>query len=295
VWSRVPRVSVITPAYNAQSFIADTLGSVQRQTFGDWEAVVCDDCSADGTVQAVEAIGDPRIRVVRNPQNTGPAGARNQALAHARGELIALLDADDLWEPRFLERLVAEYDRTGAQIVACDAYLVVDGERLEGTYYGRIDARGERTLESMLRVNEIYGGAVIERRAGEAVGWFDPAMFGTEDHDLWLRILEDGGRVAVVEEPLASYVLADASVSSNLGRMARNEQTLFRSALERGRLDPRQRRIARDQLRYYAAMEAVADRSGVVRRLPGLLSVAARNPGRWGAWLRALRSGSRAY
>jgi glycosyltransferase involved in cell wall biosynthesis len=286
---------VITPAYNAEAFIARTLRTVEEQTYGDWEAVVADDASEDGTAAAVEAIGNPRIRVVRNPANTGPAGARNLALQHARGELVALLDADDAWRPRFLERMVAEYDGTGAQIVTCDAILVRDGEELTGTYRGRIAAPASVTLENLLEENSVLSASLIERRAGEAVGWFDPAMFGTEDHDLWLRILEDGGRVAIVDEPLVVYRLGDTSLSSDLGRMAQNEQKVLRSALERGRLTQSQRRIARARLDYHRAMEVVAERTGVVRNLPLLARVVATNPSRWGSWVRALRHGDRAY
>jgi GT2 family glycosyltransferase len=233
--------------------------------------------------------------VVRNPANTGPAGARNLALEHARGELVALLDADDAWRPRFLERMVAEHDSTGAQIVTCDAVLVRDGEELSGTYRRRIAAPARITLENLLEENTVLSAALIERRAGEAVGWFDPAMFGTEDHDLWLRIVEDGGRVAIVDEPLVVYSLGGASLSSDLGRMARNEQKVLRSALERGRLTESQRRIARARLDYHRAMEVIADRTGVVRNLPLLTRVVAANPSRWGSWARALRHGSRAY
>lgn len=291
----MPRVSVITPAYEAAGFIADTLRSVQGQTYADWEAVVCDDASSDATAEVVEALDDPRICAVRNPRNTGPAVARNTAIAAASGELIALLDADDCYEPSYLERMVAEHDRTGAQIIACDAYVVRDGERLDGTYYARIGARGERTLERMLVTNTILSAAMVQRSAGDAVGWFDEALFGTEDHDLWLRILENGGRVAVLDEPLARYAVEAGSVSSDLGRMGRNMQGLMRSALDRGRLTPRHARIARRQLRYYRAMEVVADRRDLARHVPLLAGVVATNPGRWGEWARALRGGSRAY
>src|SRR5688572_16829702 len=110
----MPRVSVIIPAHEAADYLASTLRTVVAQSVPDWEAIVVDDASSDGTAEAAEGI-DPRIRVFRSERNLGPAGARNLALEHAQGELLALLDADDAWEPHYLERQLALYDRLRAE------------------------------------------------------------------------------------------------------------------------------------------------------------------------------------
>lgn len=290
----MPRVSVIVPAHDAAGFIEATLRSVQEQTFGDWEVVVADDASADATAERVRALGDARIRVVRSETNLGPAGARNLAAASAQGELVALLDADDAWLPGYLERQVARWE-PGVGVVACDAHLVsAAGERLPGTYLERLpEPAGEITVERLLRGNPIYVSALFPRAAAEAAGWFAEDLFGTEDHDLWLRIAEAGHRIVLNPEPLALYTFAEGSVSSDLGRMGRNMQGLYQRALQRGNLSPRERRIAAAQIRYYRAMEIVADRRAVVRNAPLLARVVAENPRRWGDWLRALRAGGR--
>src|SRR5512147_1419439 len=101
-----PTVSVITPAYNAERFIAQTLDSVLAQTHGDWELVVADDSSTDGTASIAEdyARRDGRIRLLRMPGNQGQGPARNAALGVAHGDFVAFLDADDLWDPEKLAR-----------------------------------------------------------------------------------------------------------------------------------------------------------------------------------------------
>src|SRR5205814_6279167 len=88
-----PRVSVVMPAHNAAAHIGQALDSVAAQTFTDWEVIVCDDASSDDTAEL--ACGRERVTVIVNERNAGPAESRNRALAHARGELVAFLDADD--------------------------------------------------------------------------------------------------------------------------------------------------------------------------------------------------------
>ena len=97
----MPRVSVIIPAFNNEATLAEAVQSVQSQTYVDWEVIVSDDASTDGTAAVAEGFGGP-IRVVRNPENRGSGPARNAAVEVAEGELLALLDADDYWLPEFL-------------------------------------------------------------------------------------------------------------------------------------------------------------------------------------------------
>ena len=104
-----PRVSVIMPARNASRFIGDAIASVQAQTFTDWEIVVVDDDSSDDTAQVAARVGGDRCTVLRQPHR-GSGPSRNAALAIARGELIAHLDADDMWPSDRLECLVAVLD-----------------------------------------------------------------------------------------------------------------------------------------------------------------------------------------
>jgi glycosyltransferase involved in cell wall biosynthesis len=290
----VPRVTVIIPAHDSAATIERTLRSVVAQGFGDWEAVVADDASADATAQLAAGV-DPRIRVVRSDRNVGPAGARNLALEHASGELVAFLDADDRWEPDYLERQVGRYDQAGpgTGIVACDAWMeTADGTRI-GRYSEHFGTADGITLAELLRGNRIFISALCPRALVDQVGRFSTECWGSEDHDLWLRIVESGHRVvADAGPPLAIYRVADGSVSSSRAGMARTEQATYRRALERGRLNPAERRIAARRLRLATAAEQV-ERLGPLRALPRLARVAAENPRLWRGWLRRLGRGRR--
>ena len=297
----MPRVSVIVPAYRASAVIARALDSVARQTYRDFEVIVADDASPDATADAAEATGVPTA-VVRADRNLGPAGARNLALARATGELVAFLDADDEWLPGYLERLVDRYDSEQATdaapvgVVACDARVA--GETV--TYLEACERDHSLpveplTLERVLRRNCIYISALVPRAAGEEAGWFHEDLFGTEDHDLWLRILETGRRAVLEREVLAVYHRPTGSVSSDLRRMGANNQRTYERALARGRLEPRLQRVARRELRYNRALEAIASarferRPGpLLRALPTAAVVAATRPEHWRGWVRALR------
>lgn len=120
-----PRVSVVVPTYDAEGFVAAALRSLLDQTLTDWEAIVVDDASRDRTVDVVADFvrRDPRIRLERHEVNGGPAAARNTALAVARGTWVAVLDADDLFQPDRLERLVAFGEREDLDIVADNLWL----------------------------------------------------------------------------------------------------------------------------------------------------------------------------
>ncbi|MCS6922783.1 MAG: glycosyltransferase [Fimbriimonadales bacterium] len=113
-----PLVSILTPAYKAEPYIGQAIESVLAQTMPDWELIIVEDCSPDNTAQVVEQyLGDPRIKLIRNEQNLGECGSRNRALDVARGEWIALLDADDWYEPNRLERLMQTAEETGEKVV----------------------------------------------------------------------------------------------------------------------------------------------------------------------------------
>jgi glycosyltransferase involved in cell wall biosynthesis len=289
----LPRVSVITPAHNSAGTIAQTLRSVVAQTFGDWEAIVADDASSDDSAQLAASV-DPRVKVVRSDANLGPAGARNLALEHATGELVAFLDADDRWLPEYLAKQVALFDEADAEprhprvgIVACDAWV----ERPDGTRIGRrSDEFGLPdgiSLDDLLESNAIFISALCPRAAVDEVGGFSTECWGSEDHDLWLRLVERHYRVVVNAEPLAVYRVAGGSVSSSRLGMARTDAATYRRALERGNLSSRQARTARRKLRLARAAESVETR-GAARSLPLVARAAVENPRLARGWLRRL-------
>jgi glycosyltransferase involved in cell wall biosynthesis len=299
----MPRVTVVIPVLNGEDTLPRALESVRRQTWTDWQVLVSDDLSEDGTVALVDALEDPRIRVLRSEVNTGPAGARNRALAHVDTELVAFLDADDVWLPTYLEKQVARYDRetsrsvTPVGAVACNAFVEKDGSFERETYYEFFGRRHVEpvTVEGLLRRNTVFISCLVPRTVGEAVGWFDPDLFIGEDYDLWLKIVESGHRIVIDQTPLTIYRRTSASISLNTERQALNNQRVIKRALSRGHLTPRQRRLARAELRYNRALQTVSGatlhgRRPTLAELPNALWVAVSRPGHWREWATAIRS-----
>lgn len=211
-------VSVIVPAYNAADTLAKTLDSVLAQTVPDWEVLVVDDGSTDGTVEVAEryAARDRRIRVVTG-LHAGVSAARNEGLRLAAQPWVLFLDADDWIVPAYLERMLGflrAHPETDA--VHCGwGYVAGDGsvyvERTDYTLAGRRDL-----FDVFARVCAISIHACVLRTAlVRDLGGFDPALAVCEDWDLWQRVARAGARFGMVEELLALYRLRPGSASKN--------------------------------------------------------------------------------
>lgn len=184
-----PRISAIVPAYNVESFIADTLQSVFAQTYQDFEIIVVIDGSPDSSAAACRQFTDPRLRVIEQ-DNRGLAGARNTGIRHARGEYVAFLDGDDMWEPEKLERHVEHLDRCPKVGVSFSRSKFFGGT--SAAYL--MSATGQVDAKRLLCRNPISNGStpVVRRETIEAVReddtYFDESLRRNEDIDLWLRI-----------------------------------------------------------------------------------------------------------
>jgi glycosyltransferase involved in cell wall biosynthesis len=243
------------------------------------------------------------VKVVRSERNLGPAGARNLALAHASGELVALMDADDYLLPGFLETQVGRYDAASAAgsrvgLVTCNARILGPGGMSSVTYHDLHPLEGELTLERVLERNPIFVSSLFPRRLIDEVGPFDVDIRGAEDFDLWVRIMERGYGALVTAEPLAVYRRWEGALTASQATSARSDRLAYERALERGRLSPRQAQIAGRKLRYSRAVELVAtavsgprDSRPAARRravlgLPLIVRVAVENPSYWPTWAR---------
>ena len=129
---RTDLVSIIMPTYKCGRFIADSIRCVQAQTYQNWELIVVDDCSGDGTVDIVSALkkNDDRISLYQNTSNSGAAVSRNTALKNAKGRWIAFLDSDDLWEPTKLERQIKFMEEKG-YVFSYHEYIEIDEQNNE--------------------------------------------------------------------------------------------------------------------------------------------------------------------
>lgn len=212
-----PRVSVVIPAYEAASFIEDTLACVAAQTFKDLEVCLVDDGSKDATFAVAEAALKRlglRGTAKRQP-NKKIAATRNAGVALATGEFVAFLDADDSWLPTKLERSLAAFDRDPTIDFVChDETVSRDGAVLRTARYGRaLNGLYERLL---FEGNAVSTSAVVVRRAKLAeVGGFreDPRFDTVEDYDLWMRLAKVS-RFHFLHEVLGDYRLAEGSASS---------------------------------------------------------------------------------
>ena len=148
----MPQVSVIMAVYNAAPFLREAVASILTQTYNDFELIAVDDSSSDASLSILEGFDEPRIRVIRHQTNTGAALSRNDALAVARGELIAIMDADDVCVSTRLERQVAFLDANPhVGLVGCGVY-------------DNISARGELLHTSYLpEHNEAIQRAILEQ------------------------------------------------------------------------------------------------------------------------------------
>ncbi|MGM9845181.1 MAG: glycosyltransferase family 2 protein [Muribaculaceae bacterium] len=122
--SNKPLVSVIMPTYNCGAYITLAVASVQAQTYTHWQLIIVDDCSTDDTANLVKQLCDPRLVLIQNDKNSGPAKSRNAGIAAASGKYLTFIDADDTYEPEFLSKMVGAAEEFDADIVWCNYYEI---------------------------------------------------------------------------------------------------------------------------------------------------------------------------
>lgn len=205
-------ISIIMPAYNAATVLEDAVRSVLAQTHRDWELIIIDDCSVDGTRDLIEnlMLGDSRIRYIRLPQNGGPARARNVGLAAAKSCFIAFLDSDDLWMEQKLERQVA-FMRGGGEAFTYTQFrrMTADAKKL-----GKL-RRVPRSLsyrELLKNTAIVTSSVMVDRRL---TGDFRIVESHYEDFATWLSLLRRGLCARGIPEDLVRYRVSKGSLSGN--------------------------------------------------------------------------------
>jgi len=209
----MPRVTVVMAVYNAARFLREAVASVLAQTYRDFELVVVDDSSRDDSLSILQSFVDPRMQIIRHPTNMGAALSRNDALAAARGELAAIMDADDVCAPTRLERQVAFLDANPpVGLVGCGVYNNIDvsGGVLFTSYLPEDNEAIQRTLVEQWCF--LHPSIMFRRALYEAVGGYRKAFEPAEDHDFILRILEHC-QAHNLYEPLVSYRLNPQGLS----------------------------------------------------------------------------------
>jgi glycosyltransferase involved in cell wall biosynthesis len=222
-----PLVSIITPCYNSEKFIQETIQSVQNQTYQNWEMIIVDDASTDNTVAIIDKIAsiDYRIKVIKLNKNSGTGIARNSALDFANGKYIAFLDADDLWKPEKLKTQVN--------------FLQSNNIPFTFSYYECINEEGKSlniAIESPKHLS--YRQLFFCNYVGNLTGIYDVDYFGKisisstrkrQDWMLWLTILQKIKVAHIVPQSLAYYRVRQNSISASKFDLVKHNYAVYKT------------------------------------------------------------------
>ena len=206
-------VSIITPSYNSEQFISQTIDSVLAQTYENWELIIIDDCSIDNSNKIIEAHmqRSEKIKLILLKNNSGPAIARNKGIEQAKGRYIAFLDSDDLWMPEKLSKQLT--------------FMQKNDIALSFTSYYHMEEESEKIIQYIYALNKVNYSELLKKNI---IGCFT-VMYDTEklgkvympdirkrqDYALWLTILKKVPYAYGLDEMLGYYRVRSNSVSSN--------------------------------------------------------------------------------
>ena len=239
-------ISVILPTYNRAEFISAALDSLFAQTYQNWECIIIDDGSTDDTVEVLKAYEDPRM-VYLYQDNQGVSAARNIGISQCKGDMIALLDSDDEWLPKKLEKQLAYMIKNGFEICQTDEIWVRNGKRVnqknkyskpEGWFF-------EASLEMCLISPSC---TVFTRKAWEDIGPFDVDMPSCEDYDMWLRACLKYPVGLVSEKLTIKYGGRPDQLSNCVPCADLHRIRALVKILQCGKLDASQQKSAMDEL-----------------------------------------------
>lgn len=220
-------VSIITPTYNAEKFVAQTIESVLRQTHQNWELVIVDDCSSDTTFDILQVFAnqDSRIKIFQLERNSGPGVARNFAIQQAKGNYIAFLDADDLWKPQKLTKQLQ--------------FMEDENLPMTFSFYEQIDEEGKSLHKQITAPLEVsYNQLFYCNWIGNLTGIYSVDFFGKipissikkrQDWILWLTLVQKIKTVKPVPESLAFYRVRKNSVSSSKVKLIQYNYAIYRN------------------------------------------------------------------
>lgn len=251
----MPRVTVVMPAYNSAEFIATAIESVRAQSLDDWEMIVVDDASDDGTVAVVEEYvrRDPRVCLITHEHNSGAAAARNTATRAAKGRYISFLDSDDRWLPHKLEAQLA-FIRALDVAFVFSAYRKTD---VLGQDIGLVGVPDTASYRDILKSN--YIGCLTAMYDSHQLGKVEaPLVRAHEDFGLWLRLLKKTPLAYGQQEVLALYTMRGDSVSADKRMAAAYQWKVYRDV----------ERLKLTASCYYFAHYAI--RGSLRSRFPGL-------------------------
>jgi len=222
---RKPSVSIVMPVHNGEAFLAESVRSVLRQSFLDWELIVVDDASDDASVHLVKSqcARDERIRLIELEQNSGAAVARNTAIEQAQGRYIAFLDSDDVWLPYKLERQLSFMHQSNAAF----AYSGYERINEAGGHLISIGVPESLQHHDLLKTNYV-GCSTVIYDTSHVSKVFMPTNTKREDLAAWLRILKIIQYANGLNVVLSQYRVYSVQSSQNKTKMARENWKLYR-------------------------------------------------------------------
>lgn len=224
-------VSIVMPSYHTANYIAETIRSVQAQTYSNWELLIVDDCSTDETEAVVAPfLCDARIRYFRNEQNSGAAVSRNRALREAKGKWVAFLDSDDLWMPEKLEKQIAFMQENGYHFSYTN-YIEID----EASHPNGRRVTGPKRVTRHGLYNYCWMGCLTVMYDAETVGLVQIAdIRKNNDYAMWLQVCRKAD-CYLLDETLAQYRRRSGSISNHgYGKLIKWHYRLYRKADGRG-------------------------------------------------------------
>jgi glycosyltransferase involved in cell wall biosynthesis len=223
---RRPKISIVIPAYNAESTIIETIESVQKQTFSDFEIIIIDDGSTDNTVEVIKNIHDRRIQVI-SYEHRGVSAARNQGISYANGELIAFLDADDLWTPDKLELQLAALEKYPEAGVAYSwtYFMYQQGKVIKPGHpvYFKGDVYANLLVENFLAHGS---NPLIRRQVIDCIGEYDLGLTHSEDWDFYIRLASHCD-FALVPKHQIFYRQSSGSTTSKIDGIEKQMLVMF--------------------------------------------------------------------
>lgn len=228
--SRNPLVSVITPVYNGEKYVAETIKSVLEQTYKNFELVIVDDASTDDTVRIISEFKkkDSRIRLIKLESNQGAAVARNTAIENSNGQFIAFLDSDDLWLPEKLEKQL-NYMLDNDIAFSFTKYVRI---KEDGTLTKNVSKAPEKVTYTDLMKHCVIGCLTVMINRNKVQDLQMENIRTRQDYALWLKITKTGLKAYGFPEVLAKYRLGNKSISSNKFKAAKMQWKVYREIEE---------------------------------------------------------------
>ncbi len=225
-----PLVSIITPMFNSETYISETVNSVLNQTYTNWELLLIDDGSIDRTLEIAGTLASKHanIKLLKNPINQGAAISRNKGITESKGDYIAFLDADDMWKPEKLEKQISFMTNERCNVCFSSYELINENEQ---PLHKTVKALPVLTYQKLLKSN--YIGNLTGIYNAEVLGKITtPNLRKRQDWLLWLEAIKKSGKPAKsLSEPLAYYRVRENSMSSNKFNLLKYNYWVYKKGL----------------------------------------------------------------